>query len=130
MANQADISAALQQAGVTVYGLQVDGSSVIGTVSSEDARQKAYAAIAGVDNSANLDLSVDAGFATQEASAAATGASSSGQSYTVQGGDNMRKIAQRFYGDEMQWKRIWEANKDKIPNPDVVRVGTQLTIPA
>ena len=127
MATQADISAALQQAGVTVYGLQVANGSVVGTVASEAARDQAYSAIAGVDNSLNLNLSVDTGFAAQEASAAAT---SSGQTYTVQAGDNMRKIARHVYGDEMQWKKIWEANKDKIPNPDVVRQGLELTIPA
>lgn len=126
MASQADISAALQQAGVTVYGLQVSGNTVTGTVASEDARSKAYSAIAGVDNAATLNLSVDTGFAAQEASAAAAGS----QSYTVQSGDNLRKIAKHFYGDEMQWKRVWEANKDQIPNPDVIRAGAQLTIPA
>ncbi len=125
MATQADISAALQSAGVTVYGLQVSGGSVAGTVASEDDRSKAYSAIAGIDNSLNLNISVDVGFQTQAANAAAAGT----QTYTVQNGDNMRKIARHFYGDEMQWKRIWEANKDKIPNPDVVRVGTELTIP-
>ena len=71
MATQADISAALQRAGVTVYGLQVSGNTVTGTVASEEARSKAYSAIAGVDNSASLNLSVNTGFAAQEASAAA-----------------------------------------------------------
>ncbi|GJG85354.1 hypothetical protein tb265_05350 [Gemmatimonadetes bacterium T265] len=127
MATQADISAALQQAGVTVYGLQVADNSVVGTVGSEDERQKVYSTVAGIDNSLNLNISIDPGFATQEASAAAT---TSGQTYTVQSGDNMRRIARHVYGDEMQWKKIWEANKDKIPNPDVVREGLQLTIPA
>lgn len=131
MASQADISAALQQAGVTVYGLQVDGSSVIGTVSSEEARQKAYAAIAGVDNSASLDLSVDTGFAAQEASAAATGSSSSsGQSYTVQSGDTLSKIARQYYGDAGQWHKIFEANRGTISDPDKIQVGQRLTIPA
>ena len=52
------------------------------------------------------------------------------QSYTGAPGDNMRKISQKFYGDEMKWKKIWEANKDSIKNPDLIRVGQVLKIPA
>lgn len=126
MATQADISAALQQAGVTVYGLQVSGNAVTGTVASEDARSKAYSAIAGVDNSASLNLAVDTGFAAQEASAAATGS----QSYTVQSGDTLSKIAKHHYGDANQWRKIFEANRGTISDPDKIQVGQQLQIPA
>ena len=129
MASQADISAALQQAGVTVYGLQVSGNTVTGTVASEDARSKAYSAIAGVDNAASLNLAVDTGFAAQEASAAAAG-SAAAQSYTVQSGDTLSKIAKQFYGDAAQWHKIHAANKAAVPDPDKIQVGQTLSIPA
>ncbi|ABX02885.1 LysM peptidoglycan-binding domain-containing protein [Herpetosiphon sp.] len=51
------------------------------------------------------------------------------RTYTVRSGDTMRAIAQRFYGDEMQWKRIYQANRDRIPNPDVIHVGQEFIIP-
>ncbi len=54
---------------------------------------------------------------------------SSGQVYTVKSGDNLRKIAQHFYGDEMKWHKIRDANRDKLPNPDRIQVGMTLTIP-
>ena len=136
MADQMTISQALQRAGVNVYGLQVSGNAVVGTVSSEEARQKVYAAVAAVDNSANLNISVDTGFAAQEAASAstggagATGGASAGQSYTVQSGDSLSKIAKQFYGDASQWKRIYEANRGTISNPDLIHAGQQLTIPA
>lgn len=57
-------------------------------------------------------------------------AASGAQSYTVASGDNLRKISRKFYGDEMKWKKIWEANKAAIPNPDVIRVGQVLQIPS
>ncbi len=128
MASQADLSAALQRAGVTIYGLQVSGNTVTGTVASEEARSKAYSAIAGVDNSMSLNLSVDTGFAAQEASAAATGAAA-GRTYTVQSGDTLSKIAQRHYGEAGQWRKIFEANRGTISDPDKIQVGQQLTIP-
>ena len=39
------------------------------------------------------------------------------------------RILERFYGDEMKWKRIYEANRDKIKNPDVIHVGQEFVIP-
>ena len=125
MATQADISAALQRAGVNVFGLQVNGNTVTGTVGSEDERSKAYSAIAGVDNSANLNLAVDTGFAAQAASAATAGS----QSYTVQSGDTLSKIAKTHYGDANQWRKIFEANRGTISDPDKIQVGQQLQIP-
>ena len=125
MATQADISAALQRAGVTIYGLQVSGNSVIGTVGSEEERSKAYSAVAGVDNSANLNISVDTAFQAQAASAAAAGT----RSYTVKGGDTLSEIAKEHYGDGSQWKKIFEANRGTISDPDKIQIGQQLTIP-
>ncbi len=51
------------------------------------------------------------------------------RTYTVQPGDSLRAISQRFYGDEMQWKRIYEANRDSIANPDLIHVGQTFKIP-
>ena len=52
------------------------------------------------------------------------------QTYTVVKGDSLSKIAQRFYGDAAQWKRIYEANRDQIKNPDLIQPGWSLRIPA
>ena len=57
-------------------------------------------------------------------------ASAGGQTYTVKAGDNLSKIAKHFYGDASKWKKIHAANADKIPNPDLIHPGLQLTIPA
>jgi nucleoid-associated protein YgaU len=49
--------------------------------------------------------------------------------YTVVAGDNLSKIAKHHYGDANQWKKIWEANKDQIKNPDLIHPGQVLKIP-
>jgi nucleoid-associated protein YgaU len=49
--------------------------------------------------------------------------------YAVKAGDTLRSIAQGFYGDENQWSRIFNANRDQIDNPDVISVGWILRIP-
>jgi nucleoid-associated protein YgaU len=51
------------------------------------------------------------------------------RTYTVASGDNLSKIAKRFYGDANQWKRIFEANRDIIKDPDLIRPGQTLKIP-
>ena len=51
------------------------------------------------------------------------------RTYTVKAGDSLSKIAQREYGDASQWKRIHEANRDLIPNPDLIHPGQTLKLP-
>jgi uncharacterized protein YidB (DUF937 family) len=50
--------------------------------------------------------------------------------YTVASGDSLSRIAKRFYGDGNQWRRIFEANRDQIENPDLIRPGQKLKIPS
>lgn len=51
------------------------------------------------------------------------------RTYTVQSGDTLSEIAQRFYGDAMAYKRIFEANRDILDDPDVIYPGQTLKIP-
>ena len=46
--------------------------------------------------------------------------------YVVVSGDNLTKIGKKF---NLQWKDIYEANKDKIKNPDHIEPGWKLKIP-
>jgi uncharacterized protein YidB (DUF937 family) len=51
------------------------------------------------------------------------------QVYTVASGDSLSKIAKRFYGDANQWRRIFDANRDQLENPDLIHPGQELKIP-
>jgi uncharacterized protein YidB (DUF937 family) len=51
------------------------------------------------------------------------------RTYTVAAGDNLSKIAKHFYGDANKWKKIFEANKDTIKNPDLIKIGQVLRVP-
>ena len=53
----------------------------------------------------------------------------SGTTYVVKSGDSLSKIAKRFYGDGAKWKKIHAANSEKIPDPDLIHPGLELTIP-
>ena len=50
--------------------------------------------------------------------------------YTVKKGDSLSRIAKRELGSYDRYREIYEANRNKIKNPDVLAVGTQLVIPA
>jgi LysM repeat protein len=49
--------------------------------------------------------------------------------YEVVAGDTLSKIAKEFYGDAMQYMKIFEANRDILDNPDLIKVGQKLKIP-
>jgi nucleoid-associated protein YgaU len=46
--------------------------------------------------------------------------------YTVQSGDNLTKIGEH-YG--VSWQKIFDANRDKLDDPDKIFPGQELTIP-
>jgi len=53
----------------------------------------------------------------------------SGRMYTVQKGDTLGSISKRFYGSTKDYKRIFDANREKLHNQNVITVGQELSIP-
>ena len=51
------------------------------------------------------------------------------QVYVVKPGDSLSKIAKEVYGQAGRWKEIFEANKDQIKDPNLIRPGQELRIP-
>jgi len=70
-----------------------------------------------------------ADFSDVESGSSSTAPSPAGRSYTVQKGDSLSKIAKREYGDAQQWRKIYEANRDLIANPDLIYPGQVFRIP-
>lgn len=62
---------------------------------------------------------------------ATSSASASAQSrtYTVQKGDSLSKIAQQVYGRADKWHAIFDANRDRIDDPDLIHPGQVLVLP-
>jgi len=65
----------------------------------------------------------------QAAAAAAAGSASGGKTYTVQSGDSLSKIAKEFYGNANDYNKIFEANRDKLNDPNKIQAGQVLVIP-
>lgn len=51
------------------------------------------------------------------------------QYYTVVSGDCLWKIAKKFYGDGNRWPDIYNANRDKIKNPNLIYPKQVFVIP-
>jgi len=49
--------------------------------------------------------------------------------YTVQPGDTLSSIAQRFYGNPADWHWLYQVNRSVVQNPNVIYPGEVLTIP-
>jgi len=49
------------------------------------------------------------------------------ETYEVKSGDNLSKIAKKYSG--ISWKDIYDANRDKLSDPDKIFPGQILTIP-
>ncbi|AEY67170.1 LysM peptidoglycan-binding domain-containing protein [Clostridium sp. BNL1100] len=48
--------------------------------------------------------------------------------YTVKAGDTLSKISAKFYGDSSKYKKIYEANKARIKNPNMIYEGQKIVI--
>ncbi|HUC78576.1 MAG TPA: LysM peptidoglycan-binding domain-containing protein [Vicinamibacterales bacterium] len=49
---------------------------------------------------------------------------------TVASGDTLSKLAKTYLGDTNRYMEIFKANGDLLTNPDQIKVGQQLKIPA
>lgn len=57
-------------------------------------------------------------------------APSTNKTYVVKAGDCLWNIAKQFYGGGSKYTTIFNANKSKIKNPNLIYVGQVFTIPA
>ncbi|HSN86118.1 MAG TPA: transporter substrate-binding domain-containing protein [Thermoanaerobaculia bacterium] len=49
--------------------------------------------------------------------------------YKVKSGDTLSKIAQTNLGKSSRWQEIWELNKGRIADPNLIEIGWELLLP-
>jgi nucleoid-associated protein YgaU len=123
----------------TAKGFRFDGAAeerdgklhFKGTVKSQDEANRIWDAIKTVPdwkNDINADIKVVP--AAGGATAGTTGATGAARTYTVKSGDTLSKIAKEHLGDANSYNLIFEANKDQLTDPDKIKPGQVLKIPA
>ena len=105
-----------------------------GVAPSAEAKNRIWEQIKLVDSTysdltADITVSQSAQPQTQTAGAAAGGGQRETQTYVVQAGDTLAAISKRFYGESNQYMRIFEANRDKLKDPNKIQIGQELKIP-
>ena len=123
----------IQSQGVQLENVNMEGDKLFirASASSQDLKNRVWDQIKLVDPSASdLIADIQAPAAAAAAAASAGGAASSApRIYTVKPGDSLSKISRDFYGDANKYMKIFEANKDKLTDPNKVNAGTELLIP-
>jgi nucleoid-associated protein YgaU len=105
----------------------------MGTVSTEAEKNRIWNAIRTVPTWPKdivADIRVQPQPATRSLQSSAPAPAAGTKTYTVVAGDTLTKIAERYLGDATQYSRILELNRDQLTNPDKIRPGQVLRIPA
>lgn len=120
--------------GVRDLDASVDGKTVTLYGEAEDREAKARAMeevshrLEDADNIINR-IRVAEPAPAQEPAPAAPQPEEAVQLYEVQPGDTLGAIAQRFYGKASLYPKIFEANRDILDDPNLIKVGQKLKIP-
>jgi len=98
-----------------------------GTVHSEDEKNQIFNAMKTVPDW-RTDINADIQVVPQTAAVGTSGAA--GRSYPVKPGDTLSKIAKEHLGDANAYMKIFDANKDQLSDPDKIKPGQVLKLPA
>jgi LysM repeat protein len=124
----------------TAKNLRMDGSAeerdgrlhIHGTVHSEDEKNQIWNAIKTIpewQKEVMADIRVTPGAQPQAASAPAQPPHPASQTYTVQSGDTLGSIAKRMMGNASSYMEIFNANRDQLSDPNMIKPGQVLKIP-
>ena len=122
----------IQTQNVQLQNVNMEGDKLFirASAPSQDAKNRVWDQIKLVDpNYSDLIADIQAPEAAAAVAAAGGGATVAARTYTVQAGDSLSKISRHFYGDANQYMKIFEANKDKLADPDKIKPGMELDIP-
>ncbi len=108
--------------GVSLKNVNLEGEKLLirGAAPNQDIKNEVWEQIKKVDATYSdlmADITIDPSLKVPE------------QIYEVVAGDNLSKIAKKFYGDANKYTKIFEANKDTLKDPDKIKVGQKLRIP-
>jgi len=100
-----------------------------GTVQSQEEANKIWDAIKTVPTW-RTDIVADIKPLNTGSSAPAAAAPAATSTYTVKPGDTLGKIAKELLGSASAYPQIFEANRDQLSDPDKIKPGQVLKIPA
>jgi len=126
-----------QQAINTAKGFRMDGAAeerdgklhFNGTVKSDAEKNAIWDALKAVPDWRN-DVVADIKVAPGSGGVMPPPMGAQGKTYTVKSGDTLSKIAKEMLGDANAYTDIFNANRDQLTDPDKIKPGQVLKIPA
>ena len=126
-----------EQISVKNLHLQDDKLFIKGVAPSLDAANKVWNEIKRLNPSADdttadfpVDTSMQVQRPQQPKQTEPKEETSNVRMYTVKSGDTLSKISKQFYGSVTEYMKIFNANRDQLSDPDKIKVGQELKIPA
>lgn len=122
----------------TAKNLRFDGSAqeqngklhFKGSVNSQEEANKIWDAIKTIpDWQKEIQADIKVNPAAAQKATGTTG-QAAGKTYTVKAGDTLSKIAKEQLGDANAYQEIFDANRDQLTDPDKIKPGQVLKIPA
>lgn len=49
--------------------------------------------------------------------------------YKIQEGETLSTIAEKIYGSKSAWQKLYALNKERVPNPNRMKLGTVISVP-
>jgi nucleoid-associated protein YgaU len=125
----ASVFAIVQQQGVRLAQLHVQDNKLFmrGAAPSEAIKNAVWNQIKAINpayDDVTVDITVDSSLPQPST------ASVLKRTYRVKPGDSLSKIAKDVYGNANDYMRIFDANRDKLSDPNKIEAGQELVIPA
>jgi LysM repeat protein len=125
---------AVSQLGISLQNVHIEGGKLLirGKAPNEQSKNRFWDLIKQADpgfSDLTADISVDSSLPQPQAGSAGEGERSRQRTYTVQSGDTLSKISKEVYGDATQYNKIFDANRDKLSDPNKIYPGQELVIP-
>ena len=116
--------------GVAIRTIEMQGAKLLlrAEAPSAEVKNAVWDEIKKVDPT-YADLSADISVGAGQGGPAG-GVSAPAGSYTVKKGDTLSAISKQFYGDANAYKKIFDANRDQLKDPDKIQPGQVLRIPS
>ena len=125
---------AAPQLGIQLQNVHIENGKLLirGKAPNENVKNEVWNRIKAVDSSYSdlvADISIDSSLPQPAAAGESSRNRTEEKTYTVKSGDTLSKIAQQFYGKSSEYNKIFDANRDKLKDPDKIQVGQELVIP-
>lgn len=118
----------MEQKHVQLQNLHVDNGKLVirGHAKTKQDANQVWNQIKLVDSNYTADLMAEFAY---DADAPAATATPAARTHTVAKGETLSAIAKTYYGKASDYPRIFEANRDQLSDPDVIKPGQVLKIP-